>query len=110
MSNETKISMAFKPLVIKAAKPEDIFINHRIELATKIIEAIIYCVENNKSKVVFAHFVLTQIGEIIVLNIDKVNFLENLEINLATLIEYEQYELCTKAIKAKEKILSKIKK
>jgi hypothetical protein len=110
MSNKTKSSLIFDPLTITVDKPGDIFVTYRLEMATKIVEAILHCIKYGKSKIIFAEILVPKTKEIISLNIEEHSFLETLEKNLDTLVEYEEYELCAEIIKAKEKILKGLPK
>jgi len=108
--SKDKISPIFQPLTIRVEKAEDIFVTHRLELAIKLVEAILHCIKYGKSKMIFVEMIVESSKEIVSLNVQEHNFLDSLEKNLKILEEYEEYELCAEIMKAKDKILTGLPK
>lgn len=99
----------FKPIEIKVNNPTEVFQTHRCEISKAIINGVDFGVRNNKSKVDFAKlFVKNTI--IITLAIDSDEFIELLDDNIKTLVEYEEYEVCAQAMKVKNKLKRKNEK
>ncbi len=93
----------FKPIEIQANDPSDIFETHRMEISTAIIKGIEFGIRNKKKKVDFARIIVR--GMIVItLAIDSKEFLDLLDENVKTLVEYEEYEVCALAMKLKQKI------
>ena len=109
VSNKKNI-VVFEPLSIRTNKPKLVFEQYKLEIAIKIVEAILHCNKFGKSKTVFAELIIPSSKEIICLNVEEDNFLENLDKNLDILVEYEEYELCAELMKAKEKIINGLPK
>lgn len=99
----------FIPIKIDTDNPSDIFDSHRLEISKAIINGIDYGLKNNKSKVDFANITIKGIL-VVTLSIDKREFLDLIEDNLKTLIEFEEYESCALAVKLKNKINEKVTK
>lgn len=97
----------FIPIKINTEDPSDIFNTHRLEISKAIINGIDYGLKNNKSKVDFANITIKGIL-VVTLSIDKREFLDLIEDNLKTLIEFEEYETCALAVKLKNKINEKV--
>lgn len=97
----------FIPIKINTENPSDIFDSHRLEISKAIINGIDYGLKNNKSKVDFANITIKGIL-VVTLSIDKREFLDLIEDNLKTLIEFEEYETCALAVKLKNKINEKV--
>lgn len=97
----------FIPIKINTENPSDIFDSHRLEISKAIINGIDYGIKNNKSKVDFANITIKGIL-VVTLSIDKREFLDLIEDNLKTLIEFEEYETCALAVKLKNKINEKV--
>jgi hypothetical protein len=95
--------MKFKVLEIHTPNPQDIFETHRKEISKTIIEAIAYGIEKKKKKVTFAK---VTIGGLVCisLSVNKSEFLELIDENIQTLIEYEEYETCALGQTIKSKI------
>jgi hypothetical protein len=95
--------MKFKVLEIHTPNPQDIFETHRKEISKAIIEAIAYGIEKKKKKVTFAK---VTIGGLVCisLSVNKNEFLELIDENIQTLIEYEEYETCALGQTIKSKI------
>jgi hypothetical protein len=85
-------------------------VTHRLELAIKLVEAILHCIKYGKSKMTFVEMIVESSKEIVSLNVQEHNFLDSLEKNLKILEEYEEYELCAEIMKAKDKILTGLPK
>lgn len=99
----------FIPIKIDTENPSDIFDSHRREISKAIINGIDYGIKNNKSKVDFANITIKGIL-VVTLSIDKREFLDLIEDNLKTLIEFEEYETCALAVKLKSKLNEKVTK
>ena len=110
MGNNKKNIVLFEPLSIRTNKPKLVFEEYKLEIAIKIVEAILHCIKFGKSKTVFAELIVPSSKEIICLNVEEDNFLENLDKNLDILVEHEEYELCAELMKAKEKIINGLPK
>lgn len=97
--------MKFKVLEINTTNPQDIFETHRKEISKAIIEAIAYGTEKKRRKVTFAK--VTVGGFVCIsLSVDKKEFIELIDENIKTLIEYEEYEICALGQQIKSKIES----
>ena len=95
--------MKFKVLEIETSSPQDIFETHRKEISKVIIEAIAYGTEKKRKKVTFAK--VNVAGFLCIsLSVNKSEFLELIDENIKTLIEYEEYETCALGQKTKSKI------
>lgn len=93
----------FKPIEIHANDPSDIFETHRMEISKAIVNGIEFGLRNKKKKVDFARIIVR--GMIVItLTIDSKEFLDLLDENVKTLVEYEEYEVCALAMKLKNKI------
>ena len=93
----------FKPIEIHANDPSDIFETHRMEISKSIVNGIEFGLRNKKKKVDFARIIVR--GMIVItLTIDSKEFLDLLDENVKTLVEYEEYEVCALAMKLKNKI------
>jgi hypothetical protein len=93
----------FKPIEIQANDPSDIFETHRMEISKAIVSGIEFGLRNKKKKVDFARIIVR--GMIVItLTIDSKEFLDLLDENVKTLVEYEEYEVCALAMKLKNKI------
>lgn len=99
----------FKPIQIVTEEPAKIFDTHKIEISKAIISAIEYGIRYKKQKVDFAFINFNDIL-VVTLSVDKDEFLDLIEDNLKTLIEYEEYELCALAVKLKNKLDEKVTK
>lgn len=99
----------FKPIEIYANDPTDIFETHRMEISKAIINGIDFGVRNNKSKVDFAQVIIKEMI-IITLSIDSKEFIDLLDENIKTLVDYEEYESCALGVKIKNKINKKNEK
>jgi hypothetical protein len=65
-----------------------------LEVSAEVVTAVIKALESDADRVVIG--ILTSIN--MDLNVDRANYLEALETNLARCEEAEEYELCEKAI------------
>jgi hypothetical protein len=93
----------FKPIEITTDSPDNIFTTHKLELAKSIINAIDFGLRNKKSYVDFAHIKIR--GTLVItLSIDSREYIDLIDTNLPYLIKFEEYEICAKAIKLKNKI------
>tara|TARA_R100000544_G_scaffold22196_1_gene11047 strand:- start:186 stop:467 length:282 start_codon:yes stop_codon:yes gene_type:complete len=84
-------------LNFKAGNIEDLEEEARgraLEVSVEVVTAVIKALESDADRVVIG--ILTSIN--MDLNVDKANYLEALETNLARCEEAEEYELCEKAI------------
>jgi len=93
----------FKPIKILATEPSDIFETHKCEIAKAIVEGIAYGIRNKKKRVDFAKVIIKEVI-VITLSIDSREFLDLLNENLQTLIDFEEYETCTLVLKLKNKL------
>jgi len=94
---------AFQPIRISENNPNQVFENHRTELAKAIVSAIEYAIKKRKKKIDFAEINVKDIL-IIALSIRSNEFAGLLDDNLKILEEDEEYELCALALKLKNKI------
>lgn len=78
---------------------------HELELSTRIVNSICDAIEQGKSNVEIARIVTPY--QIITLKASEALFLQTLEINIETLIEYEEFLLCAKAQKFIDKLKQK---
>lgn len=99
----------YKPIEIYADTPSDIFETHRMEIAKAIIDGIDFGVRNNKTRVDFAYVIIKEML-VITLSIDSKEFIDLLDENIKTLVEYEEYKPCALAVKLKNKINRKNEK
>ena len=97
----------FKPIQIYVQDPVDIFQTHRMEMSKAIIDSISFGVRNNKPRVDFAHIIIKH-SIVITLAIQSKEFLNLLDENIETLVEYEEYEMCALGMKLKNKINKKL--
>jgi hypothetical protein len=93
----------YKPIQIHANDPSDIFETHRMEISKAIINGVDFGIRRKKKKVEFATVIIKDMI-VITLSIDSKEFVDLLDENIKTLIEYEEYESCALAIKLKNKI------
>jgi hypothetical protein len=93
----------FEPIEIHATEPADIFQTHRQEISKAIVQGIDYGLKYKKKRVDFAQVIVKNIL-VITLSIDSREFMDLLNENLQTLIDYEDYETCALVIKLKEKL------
>jgi hypothetical protein len=110
MANAVNINPIFEPLLIRTDKPDDVFKIYRRKISKKTVEAILHCIKYNKSELTFLEIIIPSSKHVITIHVEEDNFLENLEKNLETLIEYEEYELCAEIVKAKEAIANGLPK
>ena len=110
MKNNKSNIVVIEPLSIRTNKPKMVFNEYRVEMAIKVVEAILHCIKFGKSKTVFAEIIIPASKEIVCLNIEEHNFLDTLNTNLDILVEEEEYELCAELVKAKEKIVNGLPK
>jgi len=96
----------FEPIQITAEEPSDIFQTHRREISKAIVDGIDYGIKYKKKRVDFAHKNLL----VITLSIESREFIDLLEENLQTLIDFEEYESCALAVKLKDKLNEKVTK
>jgi hypothetical protein len=99
----------FKPIQIYVQDPVDVFQTYRMEMSKAIIDSISFGIRNNKSRVDFAHIII-KYSIVITLSIDSKEFINLLDENIKTLVEYEEYEMCALGIKLKNKINKKLLK
>lgn len=99
----------YKPIEIHANEAADIFETYRVQIATAIINGIDFGVRNNKKRVDFAHVIIKEML-VITLSIDSKEFIDLLDENIKTLVEFEEYEPCALAVKLKNKINKKNEK
>jgi hypothetical protein len=93
----------YKPLQILVNSPDDIFDIHRLDISKAIIHAMKFGYSKRRKVIDFAE--LNFAGKMTVqLAIDRREFPELIEKNIAILEEFEEYELCAEALKLKQKI------
>jgi hypothetical protein len=95
----------FTPLLLQVDNPSDIFNNYRLELSKSAVEAVLYCVNNKLTNIVFVEIETVPSFSTLQLRVDQQSFLDILDKNLDTLEKFEEYELCAKMVKLKEKII-----
>ncbi len=93
----------FEPLQILEDNPNEVFENHKKDIAKAIILAIEYALKTKRKKIDFAEISVKGIL-IIALSIRSNEFDDLLDDNLKILEEEEEYELCALALKLKNKI------
>lgn len=97
----------FEPLKLQVSNAKEIFITYKRELTVRMIEAILYCVEFKISKLTFAEIETEGTKGALSLNVHESDFSQNIDINFNRLIGWEEYELCSACVKAKEIISSR---
>ena len=97
----------FEPIQITAEEPSDIFKSHRKEISKAIVDGIDYGIKYKKKRVDFAQVLIKNLL-VITLSIESREFIDLLDENLQTLIEYEEYESCALAVKLKTKLNEKV--
>ena len=81
-----------------------IFNKYRLELSKSAVEAVLYCVNNKLTNIVFVEIETIPSLSTLQLRVDKQSFIDILDKNLDTLEKFEEYELCAEIVKLKEKI------
>lgn len=99
----------FRPITISVQDLVDVFDVYRMEISKAIIDSIAFGVRNNKTRVDFAHIIIKE-SFVIILTIESKEFINLLNENIETLIEYEEYEMCALGVKLKNKINKKLLK
>lgn len=94
----------FEHLLVETDDIKSVFDTYKIDISKKIIEAVSYCIENNKPEIMFMEIELPLEEKILSFIVEEKSFLSYLDTNLPTLVEYEEYELCDKVVKMKERI------
>lgn len=97
----------FEPVKLKVSDPKEVFITHKRELTIRMIEAILFCIENSIPKITFAEVETKGTKGALALNVHESDFAQNIDINFPHLIEWEEYEMCSACVKAKEIIASR---
>jgi len=97
----------FEPIQITAEEPSDIFQTHRREISKAIVDGIDYGIKYKKKRVDFAQVLIKNLL-VITLSIESREFIDLLEENLQTLIDFEEYESCALAVKLKDKLNEKV--
>jgi hypothetical protein len=95
----------FTPLLLQVDNPADIFNKYRLELSKSAVEAVLYCVNNKLTNIVFVEIETVPSFSTLQLRVDKQSFIDVLDKNLDTLEKFEEYELCAEIIKLKERII-----
>jgi hypothetical protein len=93
----------FLPLQISENNPNEVFENHKKDIAKAIILAIDYAIRTRKKKIDFAQINVKGVL-IIALSIKNNEFGGLIADNLKILEEEEEYEICALALKLKNKI------
>ena len=94
----------FTPLLLQVDNPSDIFNKYRLELSKSAVEAVLYCVNNKLTNIVFVEIETVPSSSTLQLRVDQQSFLDVLDKNLDTLEKFEEYELCAEIVRLKEKI------
>lgn len=94
----------FEHLLVETDDIKSVFDTYKIDISKKIVEAVSYCIENNKPEIMFMEIELPLEEKILSFLVEEKSFLSYLDTNLPTLVEYEEYELCDKVVKMKERI------
>lgn len=94
----------FEHLLVETDDIKSVFDIYKIDISKKIVEAVSYCIENNQPEVMFMEIELPLEEKILSFLVEEKSFLSYLDTNLPTLVEYEEYELCDKVVKMKERI------
>ena len=90
----------FEPIELLVEEPTEVFQSHRQQISKAIVEGIDYGIKYKKKRVDFAR--------VIALSIDSREFIDLLDEQLQTLIDFEEYETCALLIKLKEKLNEKV--
>jgi hypothetical protein len=93
----------FVPLQISENNPNEVFENHKKDIAKSIILAIDYAIKTRKKKIDFAEINVKGVL-IIALSIKSNEFGGLIADNLKILEQEEEYEMCALALKLKNKI------
>lgn len=100
----------FSSLIFRSDSPKDILQTHKFELSYKMVEAVLYCIDNKEDGLIFADIIVPFSQEVVQLSVYKDSFIDILDKNLKILEEYEEYEMCAEVLKAKNKLLKKSSK
>lgn len=100
----------FSSLIFRSDSPKDILQTHRFELSYKMVEAVLYCIDNKEDGLIFADIIVPFSQEVVQLSVYKDSFIDVLDKNLKILEDYEEYEMCAEVLKAKNKLIKKSSK
>lgn len=100
----------FSSLIFRSDSPKDILQTHRFELSYKMVEAVLYCIDNKEDGLIFADIIVPFSQEVVQLSVYKDSFIDILDKNLKILEDYEEYEMCAEVLKAKNKLIKKSSK
>lgn len=100
----------FSSLILRSDSPKDILQTHRFELSYKMVEAVLYCIDNKEDGLIFADIIVSFSQEVVQLSVYKDSFIDILDKNLKILEDYEEYEICAEILKAKNKLIKKSSK
>jgi hypothetical protein len=97
----------FSSLTFRSDSPKDILQNHKFELSYKMVEAVLYCIDNKEEGLIFADIIVPFSQEVVHLSVYKDSFIDILDKNLKILEDHEEYEMCAEVLKAKTKLIKK---
>jgi hypothetical protein len=97
----------FSSLTFRSDSPKDILQNHKFELSYKMVEAVLYCIDNKEEGLIFADIIVPFSQEVVHLSVYKDSFIDILDKNLKILEDHEEYEMCAEVLKAKNKLIKK---
>lgn len=99
----------FKPITIVLNSPEDIFETRKRDVSKAILNAIEYATSKRVKQVDFVELIFNQLATV-KLAIDSKDFPELIDKNIKILEGLEEYEMCAKGVKLKQKLTKKTKK
>jgi hypothetical protein len=97
----------FSSLTFRSDSPKDVLQNHKFELSYKMVEAVLYCIDNKEEGLIFADIIVPFSQEVVHLSVYKDSFIDILDKNLKILEDHEEYEMCAEVLKAKNKLIKK---
>ena len=97
----------FEPIELLVEEPTEVFQSHRQQISKARVEGIDYGIKYKKKRVDFARVIVNNVL-VITLSIDSREFIDLLDEQLQTLIDFEEYETCALLIKLKEKLNEKV--
>jgi hypothetical protein len=97
----------FSSLTFRSDSPKDVLQNYKFELSYKMVEAVLYCIDNKEEGLIFADIIVPFSQEVVHLSVYKDSFIDILDKNLKILEDHEEYEMCAEVLKAKNKLIKK---
>lgn len=97
----------FVPLYIETDDIDYYFENNKVLISNKIVDAISYCLDNNRKKLMIAEIAIPNSDETLLLSVHEEDFLDNLDRNLKILKQYEDIDGCLKTSKVTKKLIEK---